>query len=65
MAVIRWAEARRGDGLVVSLGRSAMRGIGLARAIVVGAVLLMLLTVRRGAFNREFYRTRYSFSRLV
>jgi glycosyltransferase involved in cell wall biosynthesis len=42
-----------------------MRGIGLVRAIVVGIVLLMMLTSRRATFDREFYRARYSFSRLV
>lgn len=54
-----------GIRLVECFGRLAMRVVGLMRATVVGTLLLMLLAVHRAAFDREFYRTHYSFSRLA
>ena len=50
---------------VATLGRGAMRIAGLMRAMAVGSVLLVMLTVHRDTFDRSFYRARYSFSRLV
>jgi glycosyltransferase involved in cell wall biosynthesis len=51
--------------LVAALARPLLRAVNGARAVVASLLLLPLLWLRPGIFDRRFYRDRYGFSRLV